>query len=58
LARGVIFVVRRLNDEKGFTVAVKMNTQSSEMHMDDLGCASCTKGEVSTQQLYLNSQLK
>lgn len=26
-----------------------MNTQSSEIHMDDLGCASSTKGEVSTQ---------
>lgn len=44
--RGVIGHVRRLNVEKGFAVAVMMDTEGSEIHMGDLGGASAAKAEV------------
>ncbi|KAG8083677.1 hypothetical protein GUJ93_ZPchr0016g2621 [Zizania palustris] len=44
--RGVIRAVRRLNEEKGFAVAVMMDTEGSEIHMGDLGGASAAKAEV------------
>ena len=47
--RGVIRAVRRLNDEKGFAVAVMMDTEGSEIHMGDLGGASSAKAEVSAR---------
>ncbi|GJM96915.1 hypothetical protein PR202_ga13790 [Eleusine coracana subsp. coracana] len=43
--RDVIRAVRRLNDEKGFAVAVMMDTEGSEIHMGDLGGASSAKAE-------------
>ncbi|THU73954.1 hypothetical protein C4D60_Mb04t28280 [Musa balbisiana] len=43
--RGVIRQVRRLNEEKGFAVAVMMDTQGSEIHMGDLGGAASAKAE-------------
>ncbi|RZR78880.1 hypothetical protein BHM03_00004431, partial [Ensete ventricosum] len=44
--REVIRQVRRLNEEKGFAVAVMMDTQGSEIHMGDLGGAASAKAEV------------
>jgi len=44
--RGVIRAVRRLNEEKGFAVAVMMDTEGSEIHMGDLGGTSSAKAEV------------
>jgi len=38
--------VRRLNEEKGFAVAVMMDTEGSEIHMGDLGGAASAKAEV------------
>ncbi|KAK1270200.1 hypothetical protein QJS04_geneDACA007464 [Acorus gramineus] len=38
--RSVIRSVRRLNEEKGFAVAVMMDTEGSEIHMGDLGGAA------------------
>jgi pyruvate kinase len=43
---GVICAVRRLNEEKGFAVAVMMDTEGSEIHMGDLGGAASAKAEV------------
>nr|GMD80261.1 pyruvate kinase isozyme A, chloroplastic [Ipomoea batatas] len=43
--RMVIERVRRLNDEKGFAVAIMMDTEGSEIHMGDLGGASSAKAE-------------
>ncbi|RCV09780.1 hypothetical protein SETIT_2G057100v2 [Setaria italica] len=43
--RGVIRAVRRLNEEKGYAVAVMMDTEGSEIHMGDLGGASSAKAE-------------
>ncbi|XP_025800460.1 pyruvate kinase isozyme A, chloroplastic-like [Panicum hallii] len=43
--RGVIRAVRRLNEEKGFAVAVMMDTEGSEIHMGDLGGAASAKAE-------------
>ncbi|TVU41889.1 hypothetical protein EJB05_15446, partial [Eragrostis curvula] len=43
--RDVIRAVRRLNEEKGFAVAVMMDTEGSEIHMGDLGGASSAKAE-------------
>ncbi|KAL6647265.1 hypothetical protein ACP70R_014702 [Stipagrostis hirtigluma subsp. patula] len=43
--RGVIREVRRLNEEKGFAVAVMMDTEGSEIHMGDLGGAPSAKAE-------------
>lgn len=43
----VIERVRRLNEEKGFAVAIMMDTEGSEIHMGDLGGASSAKAEVS-----------
>ncbi|KAK1267348.1 hypothetical protein QJS04_geneDACA021855 [Acorus gramineus] len=50
--RSVIGSVRRLNEEKGFAVAVMMDTEGSEIHMGDLGgsapSARAEDGEVWT----------
>ncbi|RWW89323.1 hypothetical protein BHE74_00001737 [Ensete ventricosum] len=43
--RQVIRQLRRLNEEKGFAVAVMMDTEGSEIHMGDLGGASSAKAE-------------
>lgn len=44
--RAVIERVRKLNEEKGFAVAIMMDTEGSEIHMGDLGGASSAKAEV------------
>lgn len=44
--RGVIRSVRRLNEEKGFAVAIMMDTEGSEIHMGDLGGEASAKAEV------------
>ncbi|CAO2818848.1 unnamed protein product [Amaranthus hypochondriacus] len=41
----VIENVRRLNEDKGFAVAVMMDTQGSEIHMGDLAGSSSVKAE-------------
>ncbi|XP_027364079.1 pyruvate kinase isozyme A, chloroplastic [Abrus precatorius] len=41
----VIDRVRRLNHEKGFAVAIMMDTEGSEIHMGDLGGASSAKAD-------------
>lgn len=38
--------VRRLNAEKGFTVAIMMDTEGSEIHMGDLFGDNSAKAEV------------
>ncbi|KAL0911847.1 hypothetical protein M5K25_017772 [Dendrobium thyrsiflorum] len=43
--RRVIRQVRRLNEEKGFAVAVMMDTEGSEIHMGDLGGFASAKAE-------------
>ncbi|XWS53897.1 hypothetical protein CRYUN_Cryun10bG0039600 [Craigia yunnanensis] len=43
--RLVIETVRRLNEEKGFAVAIMMDTEGSEIHMGDLGGAASAKAE-------------
>ncbi|CAA7012834.1 unnamed protein product [Microthlaspi erraticum] len=43
--RGVIRSVRRLNEEKGFAVAIMMDTEGSEIHMGDFGGESSAKTE-------------
>nr|ADI79344.1 pyruvate kinase [Camellia oleifera] len=43
--RMVIERVRRLNEEKGYAVAVMMDTEGSEIHMGDLGGAPSAKAE-------------
>ncbi|KAK8611786.1 hypothetical protein V6N13_131827 [Hibiscus sabdariffa] len=43
--RNVIRRVKQLNEEKGFAVAVMMDTEGSEIHMDDLNGAESTKAE-------------
>uniref|UniRef100_A0A8R7PDF7 Pyruvate kinase n=1 Tax=Triticum urartu TaxID=4572 RepID=A0A8R7PDF7_TRIUA len=43
--RKVISSVRRLNEEKGYAVAVMMDTEGSEIHMGDLGGAPAAKAE-------------
>jgi pyruvate kinase len=52
--REVIRAVRRLNDEKGFAVAVMMDTEGSEIHMGDLGGAPSAKAEVSARPCCLS----
>lgn len=44
--RRVIERVRRLNVEKGYAVAIMMDTEGSEIHMGDFGGASSAKAEV------------
>lgn len=44
--RRVIDRVRRLNEEKGYAVAIMMDTEGSEIHMGDLAGASSVKAEV------------
>ncbi|XP_031272637.1 pyruvate kinase isozyme A, chloroplastic isoform X3 [Pistacia vera] len=41
----VIERVRRLNEEKGYAVAIMMDTEGSEIHMGDLGGAPSAKAE-------------
>ncbi|XP_052190465.1 pyruvate kinase isozyme A, chloroplastic-like [Diospyros lotus] len=43
--RRVIQRVRRLNEEKGYAVAIMMDTEGSEIHMGDLGGAPSAKAE-------------
>ncbi|XP_042517653.1 pyruvate kinase isozyme A, chloroplastic [Macadamia integrifolia] len=43
--RSVIQSVRRLNEEKGYAVAIMMDTEGSEIHMGDLGGAPSAKAE-------------
>ncbi|XP_013629662.1 PREDICTED: plastidial pyruvate kinase 1, chloroplastic [Brassica oleracea var. oleracea] len=43
--RDVIRSVRKLNEEKGFAVAIMMDTEGSEIHMGDLGGESSAKSE-------------
>ncbi|CAF2076734.1 unnamed protein product, partial [Brassica napus] len=43
--RNVIRSVRRLNEEKGFAVAIMMDTEGSEIHMGDLGGEASAKAE-------------
>ncbi|OAY55667.1 pyruvate kinase isozyme A, chloroplastic [Manihot esculenta] len=43
--KSVIERVRKLNEEKGFAVAIMMDTEGSEIHMGDLGGASSAKAE-------------
>ncbi|KAB1218092.1 Pyruvate kinase isozyme A, chloroplastic [Morella rubra] len=43
--RGVIERVRRLNEEKGYAVAIMMDTEGSEIHMGDFGDAPSAKAE-------------
>lgn len=44
--REVIQRLRRLNEEKGYAVAIMMDTEGSEIHMGDLGGAPSAKAEV------------
>lgn len=44
--RQVIRNCRRLNGEKGYGIAVMIDTEGSEIHMGDLGGASSAKAEV------------
>lgn len=44
--KSVIERVRRLNEEKGFAVAIMMDTEGSEIHMGDLGGDHSAKAEV------------
>ena len=48
----VIERVRRLNEEKGFAVAVMMDTQGSEIHMGDLDGISSAKAEVNSTLIH------
>eukprot|EP01018_Ginkgo_biloba_P022414 Gb_25260 [translate_table: standard] len=43
--RNVIRNVRRMNAEKGYAVAIMMDTEGSEIHMGDLGGAASVKAE-------------
>uniref|UniRef100_A0A0C9RLW2 Pyruvate kinase n=1 Tax=Wollemia nobilis TaxID=56998 RepID=A0A0C9RLW2_9CONI len=43
--RNVIRNVRKLNEEKGYAVAIMMDTEGSEIHMGDLGGAASAKAE-------------
>lgn len=43
--RNVIDAVRRLNRDKGYSVAIMVDTEGSEIHMGDLGGASSAKAE-------------
>uniref|UniRef100_A0A7C8YDB3 Pyruvate kinase n=1 Tax=Opuntia streptacantha TaxID=393608 RepID=A0A7C8YDB3_OPUST len=43
--KNVIDRVRRLNEEKGFAVAIMVDTEGSEIHMGDLGGESSVKAE-------------
>lgn len=53
--RTVIQRVRRLNEEKGYAVAIMMDTEGSEIHMGDLGGASSAKAEVKEFIKFLES---
>lgn len=44
----VIRNVRSLNSEKGYSVAIMMDTEGSEIHLGDFGAAPSVKAEVST----------
>lgn len=52
--RDVIRAVRRLNEEKGYSVAVMMDTEGSEIHMGDFGTGVASrKAEVGAPSLDL-----
>lgn len=54
----VIERVRRLNEEKGYAVAIMMDTEGSEIHMGDLGgSAASAKAEVFLEIWNQNSLL-
>lgn len=44
--RGVMERVRRLNEEKGYAVAIMMDTEGTEIRMGDIGSAMAAKAEV------------
>jgi len=50
--KNVIDNVRRLNHQKGFAVAIMMDTEGSEIHMGDLAGASSAKAEVCIHFLF------
>eukprot|EP00897_Mesotaenium_endlicherianum_P002841 jgi/Mesen1/2585/ME000164S01708 len=50
--RGVIRDVRRLNREKGYSIAIMMDTEGSEIHMGDLGGSISAKAEESTEWIF------
>ena len=52
--RKVIDAVRRLNEEKGYAIAVMMDTEGSEIHMGDLGGAPAAKAEVRLAARFLS----
>lgn len=56
--RAVIQRVRKLNEEKGFAVAVMMDTEGSMIHMGDLNGAESAKAEVSEDHAYLMLSIK
>jgi pyruvate kinase len=43
--KDVIKKVRKLNEEKGYSVAIMMDTEGSEIHMGDLGGFASTKAD-------------
>lgn len=53
--RRVIERVRRLNEDKGYAVAIMMDTEGSEIHMGDLGGASSVKAEVKMFDYFVQS---
>lgn len=53
--KAVIERVRRLNEEKGYAVAIMMDTEGSEIHMGDLGGAASAKAEVFSLGFVLSS---
>ncbi|KAK8342150.1 hypothetical protein V6Z11_A08G217700 [Gossypium hirsutum] len=55
--RDVIRRVRQLNEEKGFAVAVMMDTEGSEIHMDDLNDAESAKPRMAKYGLLLCEHL-
>ncbi|KAH9290200.1 hypothetical protein KI387_034317, partial [Taxus chinensis] len=44
--RNVIRNVRKMNEEKGYAVAILMDTEGSEIHMGDFGGAVSVKAEL------------
>lgn len=51
--RTVIQRVRKLNEDKGYAVAIMMDTEGSEIHMGDLGGASSVKAEVRSLRTFI-----
>ncbi|KAD7117109.1 hypothetical protein E3N88_04377 [Mikania micrantha] len=44
--KALIQKVKRLIEEKGYVVAIMIDTEGSEIHMGDLGGASSTKSKA------------